>query len=228
MKNEIGATPARTDALAQLGISPAGARILRYFLLRPAAEPHTRELQRLLELGGRSLDRELDRLTVLRALERFEDGRLVRYRVNHASRVWKAVRILASETRDPTALLQAALVDIPGLQAAFIFGSTAKGTQREDSDIDVFVLEDSTVDRKKLLRQLGEAALLLEREVNPVRYTARSLAERLGNRHHPGWRFVRDGLSGPKRWVAGDAQFLYPLAAAAGLKLSDLAGDPSW
>jgi predicted nucleotidyltransferase len=158
------------------------------------------------------------------ALRRVEEGRRVRYEVVLLSPVWEAIGILAKASSDPSALIRDALIDIGGLHAAFIFGSTARGTQREDSDIDLFLVEDPRIDRKRLLRQLAEVEMILARDVNAVRYTPEALAERLGDPTHPAWRFVRDVLTGPKRWVAGTLSAIAPLAIAAGLGAADLAG----
>jgi len=212
------------DTLDRLGISPAGARVLRYFLVRPWARPHARELQRGLALGGRSLQREMERMVDLGVLERLRDGRLVRYAVVEDSRVWGAIRILASDGADPMTLLHAALADVPGIQTAFVFGSTADGTQREDSDIDILVLEGPAVDRKKMLRQIGEVELLLRREVNAVCYTPQSLAQRLGDRQHPAWTFVRNVITGPRRMLVGSLATVVALATAAGLDDVTLVG----
>jgi predicted nucleotidyltransferase len=115
------------------------------------------------------------------------------------------------------------LTDVPGVRAAFVFGSTARGTHRADSDVDLFVLEDSEVDRRRMLTQLAEAGLLLGREVNAVRYTPESLAERLGDPSHAAFRFVRDALTGPKRWVAGDPTEIAAVAEAARIPFPELA-----
>lgn len=217
-------SPARGDALDLLGIAPAAARILRFFLVRPGAQPHARELQRVLELGGGSLQRELERLVALGALERLPQGRRVHYRAVSSSPVWKAIALLESASADPTPLIRDAVVDVPGIQAAFVFGSTARGTAREDSDIDLMIIEGDTLDRRKLLEQLNEVALVVGREVNPVRYTMESLGERLANREHPAQRFVRDALAGPKDWVAGSPSMLRSVAAAARISPDALAG----
>jgi predicted nucleotidyltransferase len=212
------------DALGLLGIAPAAARILRYFLIRQGAEPHARELQRVLRLGGASLQRELERLLALGALERRRDGRRVHYRAVAESPVWRALSILEAASADPTELLRNALTDVPGVLAAFVFGSTASGTQRTDSDIDLFVVEDAGVDRRKLMAQLAAVELLVGREVDAVRYTPQALGERLGDREHPAFAFVREVLLGPKRWVSGAAAVLTPLAAVAGVPPAALAG----
>lgn len=163
-------------------------------------------------------------MLALGVLERLREGRLVRYSVVEDSRVWGAIRILASDGTDPTTLLRAALADVPGIQTAFVFGSTAEGTQREDSDIDILVLEDPTVDRKKMLRQLGEVELLLRREVNAVCYTPQSLAQRLGDRQHPAWSFVRNVIRGPRRLLVGSLATIVALATAAGMDDATLVG----
>ncbi len=213
----------RGDALELLGIAPAAARIVRYFLIRRSAEPHARELQRVLGLGGASLQRELERLLALGALERRRDGRRVRYRVIDGSPVWQALTLLEGASRDPTELLRNAVVDVPGVLAAFIFGSTARGEHRDDSDIDLFVVEDADVDRRKLFAQLAEVELLAGREVDAVRYTTQSLRERLEDAGHPASRFVREALVGPKRWVAGGAAAIAALAPAVALPAGTLA-----
>lgn len=210
-------TPAE-DPLDLLGVSRAGARILRYFLVRPNARPHARELQRTLGLGGRSLQRETDRMVSLGVLERQREGRLVRYGVVENSRVWWAIQLLAGAATDPTPLLRDALQDVPGVQTAFVFGSTADGTQREDSDIDVLIVEDPTVDRKKMLRQLGEVEMALRREVNTVCYTPQALAQRLGDREHPAWSFIRNAITGPRRMLVGSLATVAALATAAGIE----------
>ncbi len=210
------------DTLDLLGLSPAAGRIFRYFLIRPDARPYTRELQRRLDLGGASLSRELDRMVGLGALSREREGRRTHYRVVEESPVWKAIRLLASISKDPGPLLEDALVDVPGLEAAFIFGSAATGDAGEESDIDVFVVQDPEADPRPLLRHLAEAAVLLGREVNPVRYTLQALAERLGDEGHPARDFVRDVLTGPKRWLAGTGAGIMPIATAAGLEAEQL------
>jgi predicted nucleotidyltransferase len=205
------------DALALLGIPGAEARLIRYFLVRPDATPHLREIQRALKLGGASVERALNRLVALGALiPSREEGR-TRYSIAPEAPVWRALRILASQTDDPAQLVRDALVDVPGIIAAFVFGSTATGRTHNESDIDLLVVEDPSLDRKALNRRTAEASLLLSRSVNTVRYTPEALAERLGDTSNPAWGFVHEVLRSPKSWVAGDPHQLLPLALAAGI-----------
>lgn len=212
------------DVLDLLGLSGAGARIFRYFLVRPGTRTHLREIQRLLGLGGSSLQRELERLLELGALSKKTEGNRTVYRANEEAPVWRAIRILVSATSDPSRLVEDALVDVQGLEAAFIFGSVARGEHQADSDLDLFAVESPGAEHKKMLRQLAEVSLVLGREINAVTYTPQELADRLGDATHPAWGFVREVLTGPKRWVHGSAAVIAPLATAAGIVAAELAG----
>lgn len=219
--------PQAADTLGALGVSPATAQLLRYFVLRPDGSPHRRHLQRILGLGSRSIDRDLARLVALGALDRIPDGRLVRYRVNSRSRLWGAVSVLIATGANPASIVRDALRGIEGISAAFVFGSVASDSADEDSDVDVFVVETQHLDRRALHLQLFQAGALLGREVNAIRYTAQSLADRLGDAHHPAARFIRGVFGGPKCWVAGGAAALLPLATAAGVASFDMS-HASW
>ena len=215
------------EALEALGVSRSAERLLRYFATHPRARPYARELQRKLHLGGASAQRDLERLTAAGALKKVSEGRLVRYVPVPDSRFWRGMRFLIADPRQPVPLLRDALCDVEGLKTAFVFGSTAKGSAAPESDVDLFVVEEKHIDQKALYRQLAEVALLLGREVNPIRYSTERLAERLGNKTLPGSRFVREVFSGPKRLVAGTLEALRPLALAAGITLPPEAGGQS-
>jgi predicted nucleotidyltransferase len=214
----------QTDSLDLLGMPTAEARLIRYFLVRPEARPHMREIQRALDLGGASVQRALSRLVVLGALQRTEeDGRTLYSAVPRAS-VWRALRLLESETKDPTPLMRDALCDVQGIEAAFVFGSMATGRIHDESDVDLLVVAQPSLDRRELNRRTAETGLLLGRQVNTVRYTREALAERLGNQSDPAWGFVHAVLRAPKQWVAGAADALVPLATAAGIPREELLG----
>lgn len=212
-------------AFNALGVPSSAEKTVRYFATHPTAQPYARELQRRLHLGGASVQRDLDRLTQIGALKRLRDGRRIRYVPDLDSPFWRGIRFLLIDPFQPTAVLRDALCDVDGVKAAFVFGSIAKGATEPTSDIDVFVVEEASMDRKALHRQLAEAAVLLGREVNPTRYTIEKIAERLGNRALAGSRFVREVLAGPKQWLVGTPDTLVPVAVAAGISFDRVAGE---
>lgn len=140
-------------------------------------------------------------------LERRPDGRLVRYVLNEAAPAWGPLRQLARALSGPADVLPYALVGVAGVDAAFLYGSHARGDARPDSDVDVLLIGRG-VDEADLYRHTLDAAAFLDREVNVVQVTPAELTERAAA---PG--FHQRVLSGAKQWVVGSPDVLGAAAA---------------
>lgn len=178
------------------------------FVLHPDDTPHFRELQRLTRGGVRSLQAALARLQE-RGLVYSEgkgNRRLVRANVDHPG--WDALRRMVRVFVAPDELLGEALSGIPGIQAAFIFGSTARGEARAESDVDLFVVSED-VAHHQVARIASDATSVLGREVNAVRYTPVELARRAS----VGDTFIRTVAREPKQWLIGDDRILKEFSA---------------
>lgn len=184
-----------SDRLASALASRAMARLVRYFAVNPDAAPHGRALERIAALSPSSLKNEVDRLVGLGLLVREGDGRRIRYRANDETSLWSQFRALVRQLSAPADVLPFALSDVDGVEAAFIFGSFAKGSEREDSDVDVMVVGDA-IDEDALARHALEASVLLGREVNVVQARPDELRPGAEAR-----RFFQDVLRGPKQWL---------------------------
>ena len=189
--------------------SGALARLVSYFAARPAATPHLRALMRHTGLTARSLQAELARLEGLGVVLRERAGGRVQVRGVESHPAWGALRQLARVLADPIDLLRLALVDVPGIQAAFVFGSEAKGTAGPESDLDVLVVAEE-MDERLLARRTIDLWLLLGQEVNVVDLTPDALAAKVV----AGRTFYREILRGPQRWVVGGLDRLPPAARA--------------
>lgn len=192
-------TPKRNDPLSATLASGALARLAIDFAVHPEDAPHGRALQRRVGLTPRSLQAELARLERLGIVQRRRKGRQVHYELNEGNPRWRALRELVRELADPVDVIGSALADVPGIAAAFMFGSFARGDARPDSDIDLFIL-DEDLDEDWLARRTLDAGVLLRREVNVVQMTPMELARRLAF----GGGFAREVMRGPKLWVIGD------------------------
>jgi predicted nucleotidyltransferase len=185
--------------------SRALAAVVIYFVLHPDKPLHFRALQRVTRVSSRSLQHEMARLEALGLVQRERDGRLVRYRAVAGHARWAVLREMVRQFADPAELLRVALADVPGLEAAFIYGSFARGDTHAESDIDVFAFGDALKDkdtRMALTERTVEASILLNREVNVTRYTPDKLeARRTGS-------FLNSVLAGPKQWLLGDETVL--------------------
>jgi predicted nucleotidyltransferase len=196
-----GAASQSDDSLARVLASRALADVVTYFVLHPDAAPHFRSLQRATGVSSRSLQHELARLEELGMIQRERVGRLKRFRAVTDHPRWAVLREMVREFAEPMALLRSALVEVAGIEAAFIFGSFARGEMDERSDIDVFAIGDNLEEPEPELALAAgtlEASALLGHEVNVTRYTRHKLeARRQG-------RFLRSVLAGPKEWLIGD------------------------
>lgn len=193
------------DPLARVLASSALTHLVLYFVLHPDSTPHFRGLQRATGIASRSLQHELARLAELGMIRRERDGRLVRWRRAADHPRWFVFRDLVREFAEPSTVLRTALVEVPGIEAAFIYGSFARGDIHAQSDVDVFAFGDALRERGTRLNLAHgtlEASMLLDREVNVVRYTRDKLAAARGD------GFVSAVLAGPKLWLVGDEMAL--------------------
>jgi predicted nucleotidyltransferase len=190
------------DFLGSFLGSTARARLLAHFVVHPDRREHGRALARHTGLGKRSLQAELERLDAMGLVRREADGRRIVYVRDSANTQWRAIDSLVGAYA-PGLVLRDVLQEVPGVEAAFIFGSLARGDARPDSDVDLLVYGDSIRDGD-LGGALLDAALVLDRRVDIKRYDrARYLRDAA-----PGASFLPAALAGPKHWLIGSASDL--------------------
>jgi predicted nucleotidyltransferase len=106
--------------------------------------------------------------------------------------------------------MRAAFAGVKGVDAAFIFGSQARGDTREDSDIDLFIIGHDDV-HSAVSQSLTEIEILLRREIDVIEYTRERAIGRLRSRS----TFFLRVLEEPKLWVAGAPSTLDSLQPAS-------------
>ena len=179
--------------------SPALARLVLHFALHGHEPHHVRGLQRRSGLSMSSLNRELRRLESRGLVQRVDDGGRALYRAVEEHPAWKTLRQLVRDFADPAEVVEEAISGIEGIEAAFVFGSFARGDAGEHSDVDVLVVGDLAADAA-LGRDAAEASVLLGRPVEIRSYTRERLLRQLGS----GNAVLHRILAGPKRWIVGD------------------------
>lgn len=202
-------SPGRNSTLALLFPSLAMARLVIFFAVHPGARFHLRGLMRRTGLSSASLQNELRRMTEIGALRREDEGGRSYYVAEQEHPAWRAWILLLRSSARPAEVLREALVDAEGIEAAFIFGSQARGDTRPDSDVDLFLI-GSKAARDEIGDLLLEAEFLLGRELDVIGSSEEQLAERVraGN-----W-FVGRVLDEPKQWVRGGPEALHGMEAA--------------
>ena len=189
------------DQLSPFLGSEARARLLAHFVVHPESREHVRSLERHTGLGKRSLQAELARLEAMGLVRREREGRRVLYVRSGYTPQWRAIEALVGEYGIPL-LLRDALADVPGIEAAFIFGSLARGDARPDSDVDLLIYGDPEL--SALGHAVGDLALVLDRRLDVKTYDrARFIRD---NRF--GASFLPSALAGPKLWLTGSEEDL--------------------
>jgi predicted nucleotidyltransferase len=199
---------AEAGGLGEMLASPALARLVLHFALHGHEPHHVRGLQRRSGLSMSSLNRELRRLESRGLVQRVDDGGRALYRAVEEHPAWKTLRQLVRDFADPAEVVEEAISGIEGIDAAFVFGSFARGDAGEHSDVDVLVVGDLAADAA-LGRDAAEASVLLGRPVEIRSYTRERLLRQLGS----GNAVLHRILAGPKRWIVGDEDSLRRLAS---------------
>jgi predicted nucleotidyltransferase len=142
-------------------------QVLGLLLLRPEDSLHVREIARLTGVPAGSLHRELRALSDAGLLLREPAGNQVRYRANRASPIYPELAGIFRKTAGMADLLREALSPAAArIDAAFVFGSMARGEETPGSDVDVFVV--GKVKFSEVVERLSPLRERLGREVNPV------------------------------------------------------------
>jgi len=173
-------------------------RVLGLLLLHPDARYHVREIARLTNTAAGTLHRELSKLAKANILLRELSGNQVYYRANRNFLIFTELASILKKTSGLVDVLFNSLVPLSGkIEAAFIFGSVAKGTENLGSDIDVLIIGD--VDFTEIVTVLYPAQMSLGREINPKIYTREQWKMSLQKQD----LFIQEVLTNPRLFIMG-------------------------
>ena len=192
-------------ALSQL-FSRTRGEMLRLLFGSPDKEVHLRELARGAGLTPAAVQRELARLGEAGLVLSRRDGNRLYFRANRDHPLFPELHGMVMKTSGAVEELRQALESVEGIDLAFIFGSTAAGTENARSDIDVLAIGSAGL--RKLTPRFRTAADVLGREVNPFCMTPEEWREKL--RRHDA--FVSRLAAEPKLWLKGTPDELEAMA----------------
>lgn len=168
-----GRGPKGAGALSQALPSSGCARALLSLGLFPDRQWRVRELMREANLSSSQVATELDRLERLGVVERHQAAGGVCYTLKTQGAPWRSAFTVLRCYATPTEVLKHALAPLAARIAhARLFGSFARGAQREDSDVDVLVVGND-LNRQAVTANCLAASHLLGRDVNPVVFSTR-------------------------------------------------------
>jgi predicted nucleotidyltransferase len=187
------------DATASVLFGKTRQAVLALLYTQPDRDFYLRELSRLTGISAGALQHELNALARADLITKAKSGSRVNYRANQLHPIFADLRAIVEKTSGAAELLRTALAPMADeISLAFIYGSTAKGTNRASSDVDLIVVGD--VDLADLVRHLGPVEERLGREVSPRVFSKREFAARLKSKD----RFLTSVVRGSKQILLGE------------------------
>ena len=178
-------------------------KVLGLLLMRPEQQIHVRELARVIGAAPGTLKKELDALCEAGLLRAERVGNQVRFCANTAHPVFPELQALIRKTIGLADALRLSLAPLAGrIDAAFVFGSMASGTESAGSDIDLMVVGDAGF--AEIVDVTYAAQATLGREINPKVMSASEWQTKKAERN----AFLQDVLNKPRIMLIGDADAL--------------------
>ena len=178
-------------------------KVLGLLLMRPEQQIHLRELARVIGAAPGTLKKELDALCEAGLLRAERVGNQVRFCANTAHPVFPELQALIRKTIGLADALRLSLAPLAGrIDAAFVFGSMASGTESAGSDIDLMVVGDAGF--AEIVDATYAAQATLGREINPKVMSASEWQAKRSERN----AFLQDVLNKPRIMLIGDADAL--------------------
>jgi predicted nucleotidyltransferase len=166
-RNLTSATQAAPSGLADALFTPVQQRVLGLLFAQPKRRFQSGELIRAAKAGTGAVHRVLTRLASVGLLDVDLVGNQKFYRPNERSPVFNELHGLVLKTMGLAGPLCTALEPLKErIDAAFVYGSVAKGNDHAGSDIDLMVIADD-LDFGTLFSALSAAEAELGRPVNP-------------------------------------------------------------
>jgi predicted nucleotidyltransferase len=181
-------------------------RVLGILLLHPDDALHGREIARRTGLPAGTLTRELKLLATVGLLNCRRQGNQLLYRANRGSPIFQELTGILRKTSGLADVVAEALGPVRDrIDVAFIFGSTARGTETAGSDVDVMII--GSVDFGSVIDVLHPAEKELAREINAKVFSVKEWQAKLRDKNS----FLLDVLSKQKIFLIGEGHELAEL-----------------
>jgi predicted nucleotidyltransferase len=192
-----------TGNLASLLFGTYRRDALALLLLHPENSLHVREIGRITGKAPGTILRELNRLADAGVIIRRPVGNQVQFQANAACPIYEDLRNILKKTAAIADVLREAMEPLADrIQAAFVYGSVARGDERSGSDLDVMILGEAKF--AEVVHALAAAQETLRREINPNLYPIREFRAKVA----AGDPFLKRVLADKKIFLIGDAHDL--------------------
>jgi predicted nucleotidyltransferase len=170
----------------------------------PDRSYYMNEIVRNAGLGVGTVQRELEALSACGLILVASVGNQKHYRANASAPIFEELRSIVRKTFGLVDVLRELLEPLaPQLEAAFVYGSVAKSTDRAESDIDLMLVSDK-LGYIDVMEIVTKAQQRLGREVNPAVYKCAEFRRKLAEDH----AFLKRVMERPRLDVIGSSDEL--------------------
>ena len=189
----------RNTGLADLLFGRTRGAVLALLYGRADQSFYTRQIAREVDASVGAVQRELENLSKVGLIVRNSVGNQVFYQANRDSPIFLEMRTLVNKTIGVFSVLRSALATLSKrIVVAFVYGSVAREEETAQSDIDLMIVGDATLD--DVLSRLSAVEKAIGRPVNPTVYSVSEFKSKLATGNH----FVTAVLKGRKVFLLGD------------------------
>ncbi len=199
MKKTSALRAAQPLTMAAALFSGTQQRVLGLLFGQPARSYYASELIALAGVGSGAVQRELERLERSGLITVRSVGNQRHYQANGAAPLFSELCGIVQKTMGLADPLREALRPFHSqIEAAFVYGSVAKGRDTAGSDVDVMLISDELT-YGEVFPALEEVGARLGRPVNPTILSRKDLLKRV----KADSAFVTRTLSQAKVWLIG-------------------------
>lgn len=174
-------------------------RVLACLFGLPGRSFSVSELIHTTGAGSGAVQREVARLSGSGLLSLESVGNQKRYRANPECPIHDELVSMVRKTFGLAAPLRESLAPLAGnIDAAFVYGSVAKGQDTASSDIDLMLISDA-LGYGDVMAAVDPLVERLGRKINPTLYSSSELRKRIAE----GNSFVTRVLAQPRIWLIG-------------------------
>lgn len=184
--------------LQKLFSSRVRVEILSVFLMNPERELYVREVERLTGEDYKNVSMELRNLEEIGLLSSRNEGNLKYFSLNKGFVIYEELKSIFMKTKGAVGIIREAVSTKRHIDYAFIYGSFATGEERAESDIDVMVIGEISLE--EVLRLIRGPEEKLSREINVSLYDLQEMRKRVKDRNP----FIMEVLEGSKIMLVGD------------------------
>ena len=165
-------------------------KLFAYFFDNIEKELYLREIAREIDVDPTNLSRELERLEKDGVFLSTKRGGQKYFRLNKDYIFFHELKKIIRKTIGAEQEIGDLVRGEKGIKYSFIYGSFAKGKERSDSDIDLFIIGKINVD--KFLEKISRLEKRIGREINYRVYEAGEILKKMAR----GDSFIRNVVNG--------------------------------